>query len=411
MKITKIQAEQILDSRGNPTVNVQVFSDDQMGQFAVPSGASTGSFEAVEKRDGDQNEFRGLGVLKVIEGIKNEIEPALLGQDATKQQAIDKILIELDGTDNKSRLGANALIGVSIAVCKLAATLQNQPVYEYLKQLVDIKPSRSVPYLFMNLVNGGKHAQSKLSFQEYMVVPQTDSTEDALNIGTLIFNKLKEMAVKQLGPQSADYGDEGGVVLDTDQVDLPLQFLKQIIDENNLTGKVKLALDVAASSFYQDGVYQVGNKSMTAEDLLSFYELLTTNYQLLSIEDPFFEEDFNSFANLQSKFDGMVVGDDLTVTNIKRLKEAVEKKSIKAVIIKPNQIGTLTETLDTMKEARDNSIECIVSHRSGETNDDFIADLAFAFGAFGLKAGAPQRGERVAKYNRLNLIAKQEKII
>lgn len=406
MKITKIKADQILDSRGNPTLSVQVFSDMETGQFEVPSGASTGSFEALEKRDQDPTAFEGKGVLKAVEAAEGEVTRALIGKDPSNQEDIDKVLIELDGTENKSRLGANTLTGVSIAVCKLAANLQKKPLYQYLKNLKEIKPSRRIPYLFMNLINGGMHARSKLTFQEYMVVPQKDSVEEALNLGTLIFDKLKELVIKNLGPQSTEYGDEGGIVPDTDQVEVPLQLLDQVFEENNLKDKVKLALDVAASTFYRDGTYMVGDKQMTGVELLSYYPMLTAKYPILSIEDPFYESDFDSFANLQKQFEGLVVGDDLTVTNTKRIQEASDKKSIKAVIIKPNQIGTLTEALEAMRTARDNDIECIVSHRSGETNDDFIADLAFAFGAFGLKAGAPQRGERVAKYNRLNLITK-----
>ncbi len=407
MKITKVEATQILDSRGNPTLSVQVFSQDIFGEFAVPSGASTGSFEAVEKRDGDKNYFRGLSVLKAIEGIKNEISDALVGIDAANQEKIDQVLKDLDGTSNKSRLGGNALIGVSVASCKLAAKLLNLPVFEYLRTLNQIKPTQKVPFLFMNLINGGKHAQSKLAFQEYMIVPQIENVEEALNIGTLILNDLKKLIVEKLGPQSANIGDEGGEVPDTADVRMPLSLLQEVIDKNNLSEKVKIALDIAASSFYENGKYLIGDKEFTAGQLLEEYLAITKQFPIIfSIEDPFFEEDFENFAKLKEQFKGLVVGDDLTVTNIARLKQALAKKSINAIIIKPNQVGTLTETLQTMKMARDNGIECIVSHRSGETDDDFIADLSYAFGCLGLKSGAPQRGERVVKYNRLNLISK-----
>lgn len=407
MKITKVEGTQILDSRGNPTLSVKVFAGDIFGEFSVPSGASTGSFEAVEKRDGDQNYFRGLGVLKTIEGIKNEISGALVGTEAIDQKKIDQILIELDGTPDKSRLGGNALIGVSIASCKVAAKLLNLPVFEYLRTLIQIKPSQKVPFLFMNLINGGKHAQSKLAFQEYMIVPQIENVEEALNIGTLILNDLKKLIVVKLGPQSANIGDEGGEVPDTADVRMPLSLLQEVIDKNGLSEKVKIALDIAASSFYDNGKYLMEDKEFTAEELLEEYLAITKQFPIIfSIEDPFFEEDFENFAKLKQQFKGLVVGDDLTVTNTEKLKQALDKKSINAIIIKPNQIGTLTETLETMKLARNNDIECIISHRSGETDDDFIADLAYAFGCFGLKSGAPQRGERVVKYNRLNLISK-----
>lgn len=405
MQITKIEAVQILDSRGNPTISVRVFAGETFGEFAVPSGASTGLHEAVEKRDGDKNYFRALSVLKAIEGI-SRIEDELTGINATKQAQIDQILKEIDGTSQKARLGANALIGVSIACAKLAANLLKQPLFEYLRTLDEIKSSQKVPYLFMNLINGGKHAQSKLAFQEYMIVSLSESVDEALNFGTLILNDLKKLIVQKLGPQSANIGDEGGFVLDTNQVILPLELLQEVIEKNNLTDKIKLALDIAASSFYQKGQYLIGNKKLTSSKLLEEYVFLIKQFPIISIEDPFYEEDFDSFAGLLKQFKGLVAGDDLTVTSSERLKQALDKKSINAIIIKPNQIGTLTETLKTMKLARDNNIECIISHRSGETNDDFIADLAFAFGCFGLKSGAPQRGERVAKYNRLNLITK-----
>lgn len=405
MQITKIEAVQILDSRGNPTISVRVFAGETFGEFAVPSGASTGLHEAVEKRDGDKNYFRALSVLKAIEGI-SRIEDELTGINATKQAQIDQILKEIDGTSQKRRLGANVLIGVSIACAKLAANLLKQPLFEYLRTLDEIKSSQKVPCLFMNLINGGKHAQSKLAFQEYMIVSLSESVDEALNFGTLILNDLKKLIVQKLGPQSANIGDEGGFVLDTDQVILPLELLQEVIEKNNLADKVKLALDVAASSFYQKGQYLIGNKKLTSGKLLEEYVFLIKQFPIISIEDPFFEEDFDSFAGLLKQFKGLVAGDDLTVTSSERLKHALDKKSINAIIIKPNQVGTLTETLKTMKLARDNDIECIISHRSGETNDDFIADLAFAFGCFGLKSGAPQRGERVAKYNRLNLITK-----
>lgn len=406
MKITKIDAIQILDSRGNPTLSVRVFSGEDFGEFAVPSGASTGSFEAVEKRDRDSSYFRGLSVLKTIEGIKGEISKMLTGINVTDQEKIDRALKELDGTNSKTRLGGNALIGVSIASCKLAAKLLKQPLFEYLRTLISIKPSQKVPYLFMNLINGGKHAQSKLAFQEYMIVPLSENVDEALNSGTLILNDLKKLIVQNLGPQSANIGDEGGFVLDTDQINTPLELLQEVIDKNNLTSKVKLALDVAASSFYQERQYLIAGKLLTSENLLKEYVSLTKQFPIMSIEDPFFEDDFTSFTALHSDFEGLIVGDDLTVTNAKRLKQAIDQRSINAIIIKPNQIGTLTETLETMKMARDNDIKCIISHRSGETTDDFIADLAYAFGCFGLKSGAPQRGERVAKYNRLNFISK-----
>ena len=253
----------------------------------------------------------------------------------------------------------------------------------------------------MNLVNGGKHAQTKLAFQEYHVVPMVDNVEEALNLGTKIQNDLKKKLVESFGISSANLGDEGGFVPAINEVKKPLELLWQVIEENKSADKVKLALDVAASSFYETDRYNFDGKSYSADELLDFYQTLTNSLPVLSIEDPFQEEDFSNFAKLLSQKQTRLVGDDLTVTNPVRLKEAIAQKSIDAIIIKPNQVGTLTETLETMRLARENNIECIVSHRSGETTDDFVADLAFAFGCFGLKAGAPHSGERVAKYNRL----------
>lgn len=404
-KITKVSAREILDSRGNPTLEVSAYSDQNVGTFSVPSGASTGIHEALEKRDGDKSRFRGLGVLKATDGIEKIISPALIGFDPKDQKRIDSELLRLDGTSNKTNLGGNTTIGVSVACAKLAAEIEGIETFEYLKTLRDIKPSRKNPLLFMNLVNGGKHSQSKLAFQEYHVVPIVEDIEESLNIGTKIQYELKKKLIDNLGFSSANYGDEGGFVPDTASVKKPLELLLQVIEENKFLDKVKLSLDVAASSFYKGGLYEFDGKKYSPDELLSFYDILINSFPIISIEDPFFEEDFSSFAKLLSLKKIKIVGDDLTATNSARLKDAILKRSVDAIIIKPNQIGTLTETLETMEIARKNNIECIVSHRSGETTDDFISDLAYAFGTFGIKTGAPHGGERVAKYNRLLKIA------
>ncbi len=408
--ITHIDAEEILDSRGTPTLAVTVALEGGNGSFAVPSGASTGSHEALEKRDNDAKRFGGKGVLSIVENIRGEIARALGGMDATDQRRIDEQLIALDGTPDKSRLGGNALIGVSIACAKAAAAACDKKTYEYLRTLSVIAPSRSVPYLFMNLINGGLHAQSRLAFQEYHIVPQTDSIQEALDIGTTIARALKNIIRDQFGASSANIGDEGGFAPDITQVAKPLDLLMEAIEKTGLDDKAKLAMDVAASSFFRDGAYDLEGARIDAAELAHTYRNLMQIYPLLSIEDPFAEDAFSDFSALNAvnrpgNTACVIVGDDLTVTNRARLETAIEQRAISGIIIKPNQVGTLTETLDTMRLARDNGIECIVSHRSGETNDDFIADLAYAFGAFGLKAGAPQRGERIAKYNRLRHIA------
>jgi enolase len=407
-KITKITAEEVKDSRGNPTIKVTVFCGEKSGSFAVPSGASTGVHEAHELRDPD-----GKGVNKVIEKINNVIAPALIGQNVFLQEVIDEIMIKLDGTLNKDNLGGNALIGVSIACAKVAAKVSSLETFEYLKTLARIKPSRKVPHLYMNLINGGKHAKNNLAFQEYLLVSDTKNAREAIEIGIKIQNSLKEIILKDLGEDSLVLGDEGGFAPKINDIRKPLEYLAQAIQQNNLEKKVRLALDVASSSFYKNDMYKVDEKEISKEELMSIYEELIKEFDLLSIEDPFDEEDFESFKKLRKnnkKFFGpslLVVGDDLTVTNSELLKKAIEKGSINAMIIKPNQIGTLTETLETMKLARENGIELIVSHRSGETDDDFIADLAYAFGCFGLKSGSPLKPERKVKYDRLIKISER----
>ena len=404
--IRKIEAKEILDSRGVPTISVEVTAgENSKGIFDVPSGASTGAHEALELRDGDPARLNGKGVLKALQNVNEIIAPALLNFDVTDQAGIDKRLLELDGTPNKSKLGANAILGVSVASAKAAAALKNVPVYMHLRDLADVPPSRKVPYLFMNLINGGLHAHSKLAFQEYLLVPQTESVEEALRIGVQVMHEAGRLIKEKYGPTFTNFGDEGGFAPDIADVKEPLNILFTAAKNLGLQDKIKLSLDVAATSFFNGGKYDFGGRSLSAEELLNFYREICAQFPMLSIEDPFMEESFEDFARLN---DGkvIVIGDDLTVTNPALLKKAIEMKSISGIIIKLNQIGTLTETIETMKMARAANIECVVSHRSGETKDDFIADLAFAYGAFALKSGAPSKTERLVKYNRLLEIAK-----
>ena len=399
-KITKVFAEEIKDSRGNPTLKVTVYVGEIFGSFSVPSGASTGAHEAHELRDMDRK-----GIKDAVLKVNNLIAGALVGKNVLDQKEIDRIMIELDGTPYKDNLGGNSMIGVSIACAKTAAKVSNQEVFEYLRTLSEIKSSRKTPYLYMNLINGGKHAKNDLAFQEYHIVPDTEDIGEAVEIGIQIQHSLKEIIEKNLGIESLVLGDEGGFAPKISDIKKPLIYLTEALKQNYLLGKVHLALDVASSSFYNNGFYKVEGKDIYKEELLTLYRGLIKEYGLFSIEDPFDEEDFESFNRLKEGSSGLiVVGDDLTVTNKVLLKEAIEKDSINAMIIKPNQIGTLSETLETMKLARENDIELIVSHRSGETDDDFIADLAYAFGCFGLKAGAPEKPERKVKYDRLKLI-------
>jgi len=403
-KISDIKGEEIKDSRGNPTLKVTVSVEDFFDSFSVPSGASTGMHEAHELRDDDRK-----GVKNAIKKINNIITPALLGKNVLNQKEIDQIMIDLDGTPNKDNLGGNSMIGVSIACAKVAAKVSKQEVFEYLRTLAEIKSSRKTPYLYMNLINGGKHANNELSFQEYHIVPDTEDANEAVEIGIKIQNTLKEIINKELGGESLILGDEGGFAPKISDIRKPLIYLTEAIRQNYLLGKVFLALDVASSSFYNidKGFYTVDGKNISKEELMNIYNSLIKEFNLFSIEDPFDEEDFEGFKELKDFNDKLiVVGDDLTVTNKVLLRQAIEKGSINAIIIKPNQIGTLSETLETMKLARKNNVDIIVSHRSGETNDDFIADLAYAFGCFGLKSGAPEKSERKIKYDRLKIISK-----
>jgi enolase len=377
--IKDIKAKQILDSRGNPTVSVSMSDGENVVMASVPSGASTGTYEAVELRDGGE-EYSGKGVTKAVDNVENVIAPALAGKDPANQGEIDKIMLDLDGTKDKSKLGANAILGVSLAAARLAALQSEKPLFRHLSSLSEVKITRPVPYLYMNFINGGEHANSSLSFQEYHVVPMVESIDEALEIGHEFQTELKKVIIKKYGSISSNIGDEGGFVPEIKDPEEPLRVIMETLGSLGLEDKVKLAMDVAASSFhsYDKDKYMISDESEISSDkLLAVYEKMIKEYPILSIEDPFHEEDFKYFAKLLEK-GVIVVGDDLTVTNTERLQKAIDAKSIDAIIIKPNQIGTLTETIQAIKMAVDNNIKPIVSHRSGETKDDFIADLAFA---------------------------------
>ena len=402
--IEKIEIEEIADSRGNPTVKVCVSSGGFSGCFAVPSGASTGVHEAHELRDLD-----GKGVKKSIEKFKNSVENALIGMNVFDQTRIDQKMVELDGTENKDNLGGNFMIGVSIACVKLGAKLKNIETYEYLKELLKNPENKNekVTHLFVNLINGGKHAKNDLAFQEYHIVTCVEDISQAVEMSLLLQDSLERIILKELGEESTILGDEGGFAPKISDIRMPLSYLKQAIGENKLENKVRLALDVAATSFYQNGLYKIDGKDISKEELLILYDSLISEFDLYSIEDPFYEEDFESFRMLKEKYPELtVVGDDLTVTNKELLMKALEYNSINAIIIKPNQIGTVTEMLDTIGTAIENNIKLIISHRSGETEDDFIADLSFALKSFGFKSGSPRKPERMVKYDRLIKILK-----
>lgn len=404
-KITDIKAEQILDSRNNPTLKVSVFVNDLVGIFEVPSGASTGKYEACEMRDGESGKS---GVKKAINLIENIIKPKLIGQEITNQSEIDKIMIELDGTPQKTKIGGNSMIGVSVACAKAGALVEKIETFQYLRKLKGIKNSQEKPLLYFNLINGGKHTKTDLAFQEYHIVPQVDNIEKSVHICREIQNKLDKI-IKEEFEGDIIKGDEGGIALPIVDIKQPLSLLRRATKEAGFEEEVMFALDVAASSFYNHDkkIYSFMGKDWTTNEMIELYKDIVKEYKIISIEDPLDEGDFEGFTLLQESIPQIkIVGDDLTVTNKKILQKAIDKKSIKAIIIKPNQIGTLTETIETIELAHKNQIDCIVSHRSGETMDTFISDLAYAFCCFGLKSGALGPKERDVKYQRLINITK-----
>ncbi|MHA1345093.1 MAG: phosphopyruvate hydratase [Candidatus Heimdallarchaeaceae archaeon] len=396
-KITKIIAREILDSRGNPTVEVDLFTTEGFGRAIVPSGASTGEYEAVELRDGDER-FLGKGVKKAVRNIMELISPKLIGEEVTNQENIDKIMLELDGTENKSKLGANAMLGVSLAASKAAANGSKLPLYEYLNS-----DATTIPVPMLNVINGGKHAGGLLKIQEFMLIPHGfKKYSEALRAACEVYQVLKKN-LKKFGPSAINLGDEGGFGSPVDTAPEALQIIVDaIVDANYVPGEeISIGLDPAASEFFSDGLYEVDGKKLTGDELVDYYIGLVDQYPIISIEDPFDENDFESFAKLHEHLPEIsVVADDLTVTNPKRIQMAIDKKAANYLLLKVNQIGTLTESLQAAKLARSVGWGINISHRSGETEDTFIADLAVAMGAERIKTGAPARGERTAKYNQ-----------
>ncbi|MGQ9754735.1 MAG: phosphopyruvate hydratase [Desulfotomaculales bacterium] len=401
--IVDMVAREILDSRGNPTLEVDVYlDDDSMGRAAVPSGASTGSFEAVELRDGDPKRYQGKGVKQAVNNVNTVIVEEICGFEATDQAGVDRALIDLDGTENKSRLGANAIAGVSLAVAKAAAASLGVPLYRYIGGLF----ARELPVPFMNILNGGKHADNNLDIQEFMIVPVgANSFAEALRAGAEVYQRLKEVLKKR--GLSATVGDEGGFAPHLEGHKQAVELLLEAIEKAGYRPgeEVALALDAAASEFYRDGRYVLAgeNRTLTAQEMIAFWEELVGQYPIVSLEDGLAEEDWEGWRELTRRLGGKVqlVGDDLFVTNTSRLRQGIETGAANAILIKVNQIGTLTETLDAIRTARQAGYRAVISHRSGETEDSFIADLAVATAVGQIKTGAPARSERVAKYNRL----------
>jgi len=404
VKITKIIPREIIDSRGNPTVEVDVYTSEGFGRALVPSGASTGEHEALELRDKDKR-FLGKGVLKAIENINKLIAPKVIGMEVTEQEAIDNLMLKIDGTENKSKLGANAMLGVSLAVCKAAANGLNLPIYEYMN-----KDATSLPVPMLNVINGGKHAGGNLKIQEFMLIPHGfKKYSEALRAICEVYQVLRNN-LKKFGPSAINLGDEGGFGSPVDTAPEALDMLVEAIEDAGYKpGKqISIGLDSAASEFFEDSLYEVDGKKLTGSELVDYYVNLVNQYPIISIEDPFDENDFESFAKLHAKVPSIsVVADDLTVTNPKRIQMAIDKKAANYLLLKVNQIGTLTESIQAANLARNNGWGINISHRSGETEDAFIADLAVALGAERIKTGAPARGERTAKYNQLLRIEEQ----
>ncbi|WP_126993072.1 phosphopyruvate hydratase [Thermosipho globiformans] len=403
IEIIDVFAREVLDSRGNPTVEVEVMLEDgSIGRAIVPSGASTGKFEALELRDGDKKRYLGKGVLKAVENVNEIIAPKLLGLNAYDQVYIDNVLLELDGTENKSKLGANAILGVSMAVARAAANSLQLPLYKYLGGV----NAKVLPVPLMNVINGGAHADNNLDIQEFMIVPAgAPSFKEALRYGAETFHALKKI-LKEAGHVTA-VGDEGGFAPNLKNNEEAIQVLIQAIRAAGYEpGKdIFIALDVAASEFYNEetGKYFIDGSEKTVDELIEYYKSLIEKYPVISIEDPFDQEDWEAYQKFNKEVGNKVqiVGDDLYVTNVKRLQKGIELKASNSILIKLNQIGSVTETLNAIELAKTNNMTNVISHRSGETEDTFIADLAVATNAGMIKTGSLSRSERIAKYNQL----------
>ncbi len=403
MKINNVNARQIIDSRGNPTVEVEIHLENgSSGKASVPSGASTGKYEALELRDGDKKRFGGLGVLKAVENVNTTIRKAVVGQDASQQEKLDNLLIDLDGTPDKSRLGANAMLGVSLAAAHASANCAGLPLYKY----IGGEKALTLPVPMMNILNGGKHAENSTDLQEFMVMPTgAAGFSAAMQMGCEVYHSLKKVLQKK--SCNTNVGDEGGFAPSLSSNSEAVEVILAAIElAGYRPGKdCHIALDPAASSFYQDGKYVLARegRSLDSAQMVDFYADWVSKYPIVSIEDGLDEDDWDGWILLNKKLGGKVqlVGDDLYTTNVKRIKDGIARKASNSVLIKLNQIGTLTETLGAIEMARKAGWTAVISHRSGETEDTTIADLAVAVNSGQIKTGAPCRSERVAKYNRL----------
>lgn len=403
MKIKNVIGREILDSRGNPTVEVDVILENGVrGRAAVPSGASTGEREALEMRDGGDR-YCGKGVLNAVNNVNTVIRDAVIGMDAADQKALDYAMIELDGTETKSKLGANAILGVSMAALRASAINEGKELYEYIGE------GRSLPFPMMNIINGGAHADNNLDFQEFMIIPQQDTIHERVRVGAEVFHALKKVLNGK--GYFTGVGDEGGFAPNLGSNKEGFELIVTAIEKAGYEpGKdVKIAIDVAASEFYEDGKYRVDGKELTTDELIDFYEELVNTYPIISIEDPVDENDWEGFTKITERIGDRVqlVGDDLFVTNKKCLQMGIDKKAGNAILLKVNQIGTITETIETIELAKANGYKTIISHRSGETEDNTIADLAVGLDLGQIKTGSMSRTDRICKYNQLMRIEEE----
>ncbi|KAL2122907.1 hypothetical protein VTJ04DRAFT_3362 [Mycothermus thermophilus] len=414
MPISKIHARYVYDSRGNPTVEVDVVTETGLHRAIVPSGASTGQHEACELRDGDKSKWLGKGVLQAVKNVNEVIGPALIKEniDVKDQSKVDKFLIDLDGTPNKTKLGANAILGVSLAIAKAGAAEKGVPLYAHISDLAGTKKPYVLPVPFMNVLNGGSHAGGRLAFQEFMIVPSAAPTfSEAMRQGAEVYHKLKALAKKKYGQSAGNVGDEGGVAPDIQTPKEALDLITEAIEQAGYTGKVHIAMDVASSEFYKADVKKYDldfknpdsdpSKWLTYEELANLYGELVKTYPIVSIEDPFAEDDWEAWSYFYKTQDIQIVGDDLTVTNPLRIKQAIDLKAANALLLKVNQIGTLTESIQAAKDSYAADWGVMVSHRSGETEDVTIADIVVGIRAGQIKTGAPARSERLAKLNQI----------
>ncbi len=403
-KIRNIHAREIIDSRGNPTVEVDVTLENGITATAsVPSGASTGVHEALELRDNDSKRYNGKGVLQAVKNVNEKIFSKLKGMDALNQKLIDQTMIELDGTESKTNLGANAMLGVSLAVLKAGAKFKKEELYAYLGD------KKILPRCMMNILNGGAHAENKLEFQEFMIIPSKEEYLDNLRMGAEVFHSLQKI-LKEKG-LSCGVGDEGGFAPSIDNTKKALDLIQEAIEKADykLGSDIFIGLDVAASEFYKDGYYNLEGKKMTSDEMIDYYEDLISKYPIISIEDGLDQDDYIGWQKLTKRLGDklQLVGDDLFVTNKKLLQKGIDLKMANAILLKLNQIGTVTETLETIKLAQENGYKTIISHRSGETEDNYIADFAVGLGLGQIKTGSMSRSERISKYNRLIRINEQ----